>query len=271
MHASRRRLAIFPVLALALLASPAGWASDIRVGLPEAPDKAAGAIRLSTYNIENLFDADDDPALSGRYDDCHSYDKTVRAKPTSQLRAAARAIKELNADVIAFQEIESFDALNEFRITHLEGLGYRYIVSIDVGQERGIENAVISRYPIREATVWPNMPLDGVHPDKYGNRDNMYAGEPLVFRRSPLRVVVEVPSRDGGDPYELTPLRRAPQGGPVQRVLARGGDEGGGEDGLGSREGGPEPEHRGAGRLQRPALRPVHAGSDGGVEPRAGA
>lgn len=204
MHAPRRPSAIFPVLALLLAASPAAWASDVRVGLLEPPDKAAGAIRLSTYNIENLFDDDDDPALTGRFDDCHSYDKTVRAKPAAQQRAAARAIRSLDADVIAFQEIESFDALNEFRITHLEGLGYKYIVSIDVGQERGIENAVISRYPVREATVWPNMPLEGVHPDRYGDRPNMYAGEPLVFRRSPLRVVVEVPSKDGGDPYELT-------------------------------------------------------------------
>lgn len=183
----------------------AAWAQSVRVGDAEAPPRREGAIRLATYNIENLFDDRDDPSLSGPYDDCYSRDKTVRAKPDEQREAVAAAIRKADPDVIGLQEIESYDALIEFRERHLAGRGYDYAMSIDVGQERGIEQAVLSRFPIREARVWPSMPLGGVHPEKYGNQDNWHAGEPILYRRSPLYVRIEVPRGAAGndEPYEL--------------------------------------------------------------------
>jgi endonuclease/exonuclease/phosphatase family metal-dependent hydrolase len=174
-----------------------------RLGLAEAPEKADGAIRLAAYNILNLFDAVDNPALEGRFDDMHSSREGLRSKPESQLRAVAEAIRRLDADVIGLQEIESFDALEAFNAVYLADLGYEYVVSIDVGQERGIEQAVLSRFPIREARVWPNMPLGGVHPERYGNSENWYAGEPITYRRSPLFVRVEVPSDDAEGSFHL--------------------------------------------------------------------
>ena len=180
----------------------------IRVGGEQVPEPREGTIRIATYNVLNLFDAHDDPSLTGRHDDCYSYDKTVRAKPQEEQAAVAAAIRRIDADVIGLQEIESFDALIEFRETHLADMGYVHAVSIDVGQERGIEQAVLSRFPIREATVWPNMPLGGVHPEKYGNDRNWNAGKPIEYRRSPLYVRIEVPASrggegSGGEPYEL--------------------------------------------------------------------
>lgn len=174
-----------------------------RLGLSEAPAKADGAVRVATYNILNLFDEHDNPALTGRFDDMHSSREGLRAKPTSQLEAVADAIRRLDADVIGLQEIESFDALEAFNANYLADLGYQYVVSIDVGQERGIEQAVLSRYPIREARVWPNMPLGGVHPEKYGSGENWYAGEPIAYRRSPLFVRVEIPAQGSEGSFEL--------------------------------------------------------------------
>ncbi|MEO1130992.1 MAG: endonuclease/exonuclease/phosphatase family protein [Planctomycetota bacterium] len=167
-----------------------------RGGIREAKPKADGAVRIATYNIENLFDDRDDPALEGRYDDQWAYEKTFRPKPQRHQKAAADAIRKLDADILGLQEIESYDALIEFRETYLKDMGYDYVISIDVGQERGIEQAVLSRYPIRQASVWPNMPLEGAHPE-----DSRDAGEPLAYRRSPLMVDVEIP---GEQPYELT-------------------------------------------------------------------
>lgn len=162
-----------------------------------APDKPPHAVRLATYNIENLFDDRDDPSLEGRFDDCYSFDKTVRAKPRAQLAAAARAIRALDADVLALQEIESYDALIDFRHSHLAGMGYDHVVSIDVGQERGIEQAVLSRFPITHARVWPNKVLDTQDPDD--------PGQPLRYRRSPLMATVEVPAgaRNNPTPYTV--------------------------------------------------------------------
>lgn len=162
-----------------------------RFGIAEPPPKADGTIRLATYNVENLFDGDDNPELSGRYEDIDD------TKPEPELIALADTIRRLDADVLALQEIESAAALDEFIQVHLPGL-YEHVVSIDAGDERGIEQAVLSRYPITHTENWPQLPLGGVHPDKYGDQENWYAGEPIAFHRSPLRVDVDV------DGYALT-------------------------------------------------------------------
>ncbi len=190
---------IRPVVALACLALTFSACADApRLGRADAPAKADGAIRLATYNVLNLFDEHDDPTLTGRNDDMSS------VKPEREKIAVADTLRRLDADIVALQEIESFQALVEFRDAYLQGMGYDYVASIDAGDDRGIEQAVLSRFPLREATVFPFMPLGGVHPEKYGNEKNWYAGEPIECRRSPLQVVVTVPSTDGAQPYELT-------------------------------------------------------------------
>ncbi|MEZ6243488.1 MAG: endonuclease/exonuclease/phosphatase family protein [Phycisphaerales bacterium] len=170
-----------------------------RFGSDHVPDKAANSIRVATYNVENLFDDVDDPTLSGDQEDIDD------RKPDGQLDAVALAIHSVNADVICLEEVESLDALHWFMDSRLADMGYDYIVSIDAGDERGIEQAVLSRFPIVETKNWPKRPLGGVHPDKYGNSENWYAGKPITFHRSPLMVVVEVPGETwGGDePWRL--------------------------------------------------------------------
>lgn len=193
--------------ACAILVLGATCAADdhLWIGQKEPNPRHPEAIRLVSYNIENLFDDRDDPSLTGRYDDFWAYDKSVRQKPREHRRAVADAIRRLDADVIGLQEIESYDALIEFREEFLADMGYEHVMSIDVGQERGIEQAVLSRFPIREARVWPNAPLGGVHPARYGSGENWYAGQPLEYRRSPLFVRIEVPAgaRGNAKAYEF--------------------------------------------------------------------
>lgn len=182
-----------------IVSAPLALAEEPRFGLAEAEPRTEGAIRLATYNLENLFDDEDNPELTGRNDDMDS------VKPDDEKQALADAIRAIDADILALQEVESYDALIEFRDEYIGDMGYEHVVSIDVGQERGIENAVLSRFPLKDPKVWPNLPLGGVHPDLYGDKPNWYAGEPITFRRSPLRVTVEVPSdKTGAEPYELT-------------------------------------------------------------------
>ena len=162
-----------------------------RFGVADAPAKPAGAVRIATYNILNLFDDDDDPALSGRYEDIDD------TKPLHERLAVARAIRELDADVLCVQEIESVAALTEFRDEFLADMGYKHIASVDAGDERGIEQAVLSRKPIVHTQNWVRKPLGGVHPENYGpSGKNWYAGQPIVFHRSPLRVDVDLGTPD---------------------------------------------------------------------------
>lgn len=177
-------------------------ASDprLRIGVPNAKPRTPGTIRLATYNVENLFDDKDDPALTGRWDD------KDMAKPPEQKRAVADAIRRIDADILALQEVESYDALVEFRDEYLKDMGYDHVASLDAGDERGIETSVLSRFPLKDTTIWLHEPLQGEHPETLGTRANEWAGKPLVFHRSPLRVTVEVPAEaaGGGAPYELT-------------------------------------------------------------------
>lgn len=172
-----------------------------RFGAKTAPAKAPGLVRLATYNIENLFDDIDDPTLSGRYEDIDD------TKPAEHRQAAAQAIHAINADILALEEVESLEALLAFRDEYLSDLGYEHVASPDAGDERGIQQAVLSRYPIVETRQWVHAELGGIHPDTYGSAENWYAGEPIRFHRSPLLVTVEVPAAiTAADPYRLTLL-----------------------------------------------------------------
>lgn len=168
------------------------------------PEPRGSTLRLATYNIENLFDDKDDPQLSGRYEDASM------TKPEPHCVAVAEAIRKIDADVLAVQEIESKDALLWFRDRHLKGLGYDHVVSLDAGDERGIEQAVLSRYPIKDVKQWVREELGGTHPEKFGREENAFAGKPITFHRSPLRVTIEAPAKDEkgnaipGKTYELT-------------------------------------------------------------------
>lgn len=171
-----------------------------RIGQPQPKPKAEGAIRVIAYNVENLFDNKDDPTLSGDIDDLED------AKPEAHKKAVAAAVIKLDPDIITLQEVESYDALVEFRDQFLAGLGYNHAVSIDAGDERGIENSVLSRFPITDSKNWVAMKLEGEHPEKDGNRPNQWFGKPVTFHRSPLRVTVQVPAEKTATdkPYDLT-------------------------------------------------------------------
>lgn len=167
----------------------------VRFGEKAPKPRADGSVRVMNWNVENLFDDKDDPALSGRYEDLAS------AKPKEHLDAVAAIIRAVDPDIIALQEIESKAALTWFVEGWLKDAGYTHIASIDAGDERGIEQAVISRFPITSEKNWPKGELGAVAPaGKPG------AGQPLTMHRSPLLVTVQVPAEKtaGGQPADLT-------------------------------------------------------------------
>lgn len=159
---------------------------SLRFGSKEPIKRTPGCIRVMTFNLENLFDDKDDPSLTGK-----SEDKTM-TKPAEHCKAAAEAIKRCDADVVCVQEVESLEALTQFRDTYLKDAGYEHIVSIDTGDPRGIECSVLSRLPLKDVKVFTGMALGGVQPEMIGNEKNDFAGMPIVFKRSPLQVTVEV-------------------------------------------------------------------------------
>jgi endonuclease/exonuclease/phosphatase family metal-dependent hydrolase len=170
----------------------------IRHGRAEPIAKPAGAIRIATYNIENFFEKESVSDETG---------SSTPAKPVAHRKALADAIHKINADVLAVEEVESKETLTRFRDEYLADMGYTYIASIDAGDPRGIEQSILSKYPIKDEKNWPNIPLAGVHPDKLGTKRNPDAGKPLILKRSPMRATVVVPadpSQKDAKPTEVT-------------------------------------------------------------------
>ena len=150
---------------------PAGF----HYGVKDPPARAKGAVRLASYNMLNLFDHVDDPSLSGENEDI------TQATPAERCTALAEAIRRLDADILVLQEIESREALSWFRDTYLTGLGYDHLESFDAEYARGVEQSVLSRFPLKDARLLDKPSGDGFR-----------------YQRIPIRATAVLP---GG--YEL--------------------------------------------------------------------
>ena len=174
--------------------------SLIRFGEAAKP-RTPGTIRIATYNLLNFFDSD--PATR-----THSEGDAAPIKPEGERQAAAGAIRAINADVVALEEVESLAVVKAFITKYLGDMGYEHAVLIESEDPRGIDNAVISRFPITYSEAYDSRPLGGKQPALEGNRPNPLAGNDMKFRRSPLRADIKVPGKAFGagedQTYEVT-------------------------------------------------------------------
>ena len=134
--------------------------------------------------------------MSGEYDDINMKTSEDRCK------SLAKAIHDLDADVLGLEEVEGEDALRWFRDTYLKDMGYEYLASKEVGYYRGVEQSLLSRFPIKDVQVWTNedlAPMEKYIPKaadqrkKEGWGDDPKVKEPLKFQRSPLKVTIQLP------------------------------------------------------------------------------
>lgn len=176
--------------------------SLIRFGEAAKP-RTPGTIRVATYNLMNFFDSD--PATR-----THSEGDAAPIKPEGEREAAAGALRAINADIVALEEVESLPVVKAFIAKYLGDMGYEHAVLIESEDPRGIDNAVISRFPITFSEAYGERPLGGKQPALEGNRPNPLAGNDMKFRRSPLRADIKVPGKAFGagedESYELTLL-----------------------------------------------------------------
>lgn len=111
-------------------------------------------IVISIFNVENLFDDADDP---------YRHDEGTPEKSRDALEKVAAAIRKVNADVVALQEVESRGFLERFVTLFLPDMGYSHIVHFEGNDKRGIDVALLSRAPIGEVTS--RRHLEFVGPD----------------------------------------------------------------------------------------------------------
>lgn len=137
---------------------------------------------VCTFNVLNLFDDVDDP---------YTNDEGTRAKPREELENLALALRRVNADVVALQEVENRGYLERFVKLFLDDMGYEHIVHFEGNDLRGIDVAVLSRAPIGEVTSRRHLQFEG--PD----------GVTRSFQRDVPAITV-VPSV--GTPLEIWPV-----------------------------------------------------------------
>jgi endonuclease/exonuclease/phosphatase family metal-dependent hydrolase len=105
-----------------------------------------GTLKIATYNVENLFDLQ----RSGHeyseyipYTKANWNDRTYKIK----LKNTAKVIKDINADIIGLQEIESLKALKDLRYTLKRmGLYYPYYKIANL-KSTTVKVALLSKIP----------------------------------------------------------------------------------------------------------------------------
>lgn len=170
--------------------------------LPPADVSApiVGDLRIATYNVLNLFDEHDDP---------YRADEGTPTKAREELERLAQTIRNVNADVIALQEVESRAYLERFVDVFLADDGYRHVVHLESNDQRGIDNAVLSRLPVGNVTSQRHRRfLDESGTRRSFNRDLLQV-EVLPQSGTPIELwVVHLKSNSGGREF-AEPIRLA--------------------------------------------------------------
>lgn len=111
-------------------------------------------VKIATYNVENLFDTNDDGNEYEEYIPNTSWgwnDAMYRVK----LRNTAQVIHDIGADIIGLEEIESEIALKDLKAElNRQGLYYPYY-AFSRSKNTTVSVALLSRYPIQSVMNHP--------------------------------------------------------------------------------------------------------------------
>jgi len=168
--------------------------------IPAAPPPAShpfnGIAKVGCYNVLNLFDD---------YDDPYHPDEGTDPKPREALEKLAQTIRKADADVLALEEVENRDYLERFVRAMLPDMGYQNVVCIESNDRRGIDCAVLSRFPVGPVTSYRHVLFsDG-------------SGGMMRFRRDLLRVRIEPPDAPSFDVFAVH-FKSKGGGGDTERI-----------------------------------------------------
>ncbi|MFN0057687.1 MAG: endonuclease/exonuclease/phosphatase family protein [Planctomycetota bacterium] len=190
---------------------------------PQAPAKPASANTTMTFafwNVENLFDTDDDATNKGDDEFLPATDWTAE-RYQRKLQHLAEVILAFSPHVLGVAEIENRRVLEDLLATPaLKPLGYR-IVHRDSPDKRGIDVALIYRAPLEFVG---NESSVVVHRVEMESPTRGVLEVPLVVADTRLTILVNHwPSRTSGT-QESAPLRAAAARAcraAVERIVAR--------------------------------------------------
>ncbi len=170
---------LFPGRTLPAQTSSTGERSELHAPLNVHPSEPGGPgeIMIATYNIENLFDAKDDPKSADEEFTPNGAMAWTDAKIDRKVANLGRVLKSTNGgrgpDILALVEVENHAVVTRLKDKGLEGLGYQSVAHVEGEDHRGIDNAIISRFPLTEpaklhpvhepgSALWGNKSTRGV-------------------------------------------------------------------------------------------------------------
>lgn len=163
----------------------------------QPPQSENHAVTLMTFNVENLFDAKDDPDREDRdylplalkqteehkaacaelrfeswQNRCLNIDwnEDVVAQKLAVIAASIRQVNDgRGPDVIALQEVENISILERLRTEYLGESGYEPAVLIEGNDSRGIDLAFLSRLPLVAEPQLHDLVFDAEYADRVGD------------------------------------------------------------------------------------------------------
>lgn len=141
------------------------------------------SVRLATFNVENLFAR---YRFRQNFNPLESDGFTINNLAfeifeESEKRITSKAIAEVDADIIALQEVENLLVMDRFHSVFLRGKAYPYRLLIDGNDPRNIDIAIMSKFPIVSARSFRH------------ERDGQ--GRADLFSRDCLEAVIDIHGR----------------------------------------------------------------------------
>jgi predicted extracellular nuclease len=161
------------------------------------PQQSALPVTIGFYNVENLFDTDDDPATKDSEFLPDGLNQWSQERYLHKLANISKVIAAMNVDVIGLAEIENRKVLEDL-VIHPNIANKRYqIAHFDMRDERGIDVALLYKPSVFKVfSVHHKLIIDAAEPD-FKTRDILWVKG--LFQGDTLHVAVNHwPSRSGG-------------------------------------------------------------------------
>ncbi len=132
----------------------------------------AGDFRVANYNVENIFDLNNNGTEYQQYKPNTQFGWNKKIYKI-KLQNISKVIKDLNADIVALQEMESEQALKDLVDTlKNQGVEYKYFAITKKKKKTAVKCAIISKFPIKK--------VNEVFVSKYSRERNILEATILV-------------------------------------------------------------------------------------------
>ncbi len=134
-------------------------------------------VTIASYNVDNLFDLEESGYEYDEYTP-NSFSEWNQKNYKIKLQNIAKVIKDINADIIALEEVESLQALKDLRFTlQREGLYYQYYAIADK-KNTTVTVAFLSKLPFvyaKEVSVTASLKHRNILEAKFSiNNKDLY-------------------------------------------------------------------------------------------------